>query len=113
MAKSTSFTFDGGAATYWGTALLAAVITVFTLGLAYPYALVLRQRWRAKHTIVDGRRLRFVGSGTSLFLNWIRWFLLTIVTIGIYSFWLWPRVHKWVAEHTDWGEYVTLPAPQA
>ena len=33
MSKSEHFTFDGGAATYLGTALLGWIITTLTLGL--------------------------------------------------------------------------------
>lgn len=53
MARSRSFTFDGGAATYLGTVLLAVLVTLCTLGIAYPYGLVLKQRWIAKHTDFD------------------------------------------------------------
>lgn len=101
MGKSKTFTFDGGAADYLGTAVLAFLITLFTLGFALPYAIVLRQRWRAKHTYINGRRLVFLGTGISLFGNWIKWFLLIIVTVGIYSFWVGPRVTQWVVENTD------------
>jgi len=100
MGRSRSFTFDGGAATYLGTALLGLLITVLTLGICYPFALVLRQRWRCKHTYIDGRRLIFVGTAMSLFGNWVKWLLLSIVTLGIYLFWVAPRVHKWVVENT-------------
>lgn len=109
MPKSNSFRFDGGAATYLGTILLSMLVTLITFGVAYPYALVLRHRWKAKHTYVDGRQLRFVGSGTSLFLNWVKWLALIIVTFGIYSLWVFPRITKWVVEHTDFAE----PAPTA
>ena len=34
--EGTRFTFDGGAATFWGTALLAGLVTMFTLGICYP-----------------------------------------------------------------------------
>ena len=60
----TLFRFDGGAATYFGTGLLAFLITVFTLGICYPFAVVLMARWRAKHTWLNGRQLRFTGSAT-------------------------------------------------
>ena len=50
-----SFKFDGGAGTYIGTGILAFLVTALTLGIALPFAIVLRQRWRAKHTIIDGR----------------------------------------------------------
>lgn len=103
MGRSKSFTFDGGASTYLGTAIAAFLVTVLTLGIAYPYALVLRQRWRAKHTYIDGRQLVFLGTGIGLFGHWIKWFLLSVVTLGIYLFWVMPRVHKWVVEHTDFA----------
>ena len=44
MAKSKNFVFDGGAGSYVGTSILAFLITIFTLGICYPYALVLLQR---------------------------------------------------------------------
>lgn len=72
MAKSKSFKFDGGAGTYLGTAILAFLITVSTLGICYPYALVLRQRWIAKHTYIDSRQLKFTGTGFGLFGHWIK-----------------------------------------
>ena len=50
MSKSKNFVFDGGAATYIGTAILSKLITICTLGLAYPWALCLFHRWKAKHT---------------------------------------------------------------
>ena len=93
------FQFDGGAATFVGTALLGLLITVVTFGICYPFALVLMERWRAKHTTVDGYRLKFVGSATGLFGRWLLWLLLIIVTFGIYSFWVVPRVTRWRVEH--------------
>ena len=92
---TSRFTFDGGAATYWGTAILGLLITVFTLGICYPFALVLKQRWRCKHTYIDVQQLVFTGSAWGLFGNWIKWMLLTIITIGIYSFRVAPRIQKW------------------
>lgn len=101
MAKSKNFEFDGGAATYVGTNILAFLVTVCTLGIAYPYALVLKQRWRAKHTYVRGFRLKFTGTGLGLFGNWIKWLFLCVITLGGYSFWVGPRITQWVVEHTD------------
>jgi len=60
---------------------------------------VLLQRWRSKHTFIDGRQLRFTGSAVALFGRWIVWFLLIIVTVGIYSFWVIPRLTKWKVVH--------------
>jgi hypothetical protein len=96
------FYFDGGAATYVGTGLLAFLITVFTFGVCTPFAIVLRQRWRAKHTFIQGHRLIFVGSAVGLFGHFIKWWALIILTLGIYSFWVIPRMTKWVVENTDY-----------
>ena len=103
MSKTTRFTFDGGAATYFGTALLGAFVTAITLGICYPFALVLTERWRAKHTFVDGQQLTFNGTGIGLFGLWIKWFLLSVITLGIYLFWVAPRIQRWKTEHTDFA----------
>ena len=110
MAKSNAFRFDGGAGTYLGTGILAFLVTILTFGICFPFALVLRQRWRAKHTYINGQRLIFNGSAVGLFGNWIKWFLLTVITLGIYGFWVGPRIQKWIVENTDFDP--TYPPAQ-
>jgi len=102
MAKSQHFTFDGGAATYIGTAIGAVLLTVFTLGIAFPWALCMKQRWITKHTLIDGRRLKFIAHGGGLIGLWLKWFFLLIITFGIYSLWLGPNLQRWIVEHTDY-----------
>lgn len=112
--NSGRFHFDGGAATYVGTAILGALITIGTLGICYPFAVVLMQRWRAKHTYIDGHRLTFTGSAVGLFGNWIKWLALCVITLGIYGFWVAPRIQKWKTEHTDFDptwQRSTPPSP--
>lgn len=99
--NSGRFHFDGGAGTYLGTGILAALITICTAGICYPFALVLLERWRCKHTYIDGQRLVFSGTGMGLFGLWVKWFLLIVITAGIYSFWVAPRIQKWKVENTD------------
>jgi len=103
QSNSGKFKFDGGAATYVGTALLGALITVFTLGICYPFAVVLMQRWRAKHSLIDGKRLIFTGSAWGLFGRWLLWLLLIIMTVGIYLLWVGPRIQRWKWENTDFA----------
>lgn len=101
--NSGRFKFDGGAATYLGTGLLGFLITLVTLGICYPFAVVLKERWRAKHSFIDGRQLVFTGSAWGLFGRWLLWLLLTLVTLGIYLFWVAPRIQRWKWEHTDFA----------
>ena len=58
-------------------------------------------KWKAHHTMIDGKRLVFTGGGFSLIGLWIMWWFLTLITFGIYLFWLIPNLNKWITEHTD------------
>ena len=46
----------------------------------------MKEKYRINHTIINGQRLSFVGRGGDLFVNWLKWILLTIITLGIYGF---------------------------
>ena len=102
-AVRTRFSFDGGAASYFGTAVLGLLITVLTAGICYPFSLVLIERWRCAHTYIDGQQLVFNGSAVGLFGLWIKWFLLSVITFGIYLFWVAPRVQAWKTINTGFA----------
>lgn len=80
--------FDGGLLGLIGVNLLTCLVSLITLTIAVPWMVCYKERWISRHTVIDGRRLTFDGSGIQLFGNYIKWLLLTIITIGIYSFWL-------------------------
>jgi len=92
--------FTGGLLGLIGISILQGVIIFFTLGIAAPWAVCVKERWVASHTIVDGHQLYFDGNGMQLFGNYIKWWLLSIVTCGIYSLWLGINMKKWVVMHT-------------
>ena len=96
--------FDGGLLQLIGWKLIGSLITFFTLGICYPWALCLVYSWEAKHTVINGRRLQFNGTAIGLFGNWIKWLLLTFVTCGIYSFWLAVALKKWKIKHTGFAK---------
>ena len=92
--------FTGGLLGQIGIGFLCVVIIIFTLGIGTPWATCIQERWYAKHTIIDGQKLSFDGTALQLFGNYIKWFLLTIITLGIYSFWLKIKMKQWVVLHT-------------
>lgn len=100
-AVPLTFKFTGGAGSFLGMQILAFLVTVLTLGICYPWAVVMRYRWQANHTFINGAQMRFTGSAPGLFGQWIKWLLLVIVTLGIYSFWVIPRMTKWIVEHQE------------
>jgi uncharacterized membrane protein YjgN (DUF898 family) len=56
--------------------------------------------WKINHTVIEGRRLHFNGKAISLFANWIKWLLLSIITLGIYGFWTRISLEKWKVKNT-------------
>jgi ABC-type Fe3+ transport system permease subunit len=81
--------------------MTALLIAALAMQICYPFAIVLRERRRARHSYIDGQQLVFTGSAWNLLGKWIKWLLLSIVTLGIYLFWVGPRLQRWVWEHTD------------
>lgn len=102
IKKEESY-FDGGLLQQIGWSLLGALLTGITLGLGAPWAVCMVQSWEAKHTVIEGKRLKFTGNGAQLFGNYIKWFLLTIITLGIYGLWLGIKMKKWVVKHTEFA----------
>lgn len=95
--------FDGGLLQLIGYQILGFFVTVLTLGICYPWAVCMIYNWEAKHTVINGHRLKFDGKAIQLFGNWIKWLLLCIITVGIYSFWLNISLKKWKTKHTSFA----------
>ena len=94
MSEENSY-FDGSVIEFVGWGILFVLIVGFSLGLATPWAVCWFNKWKMSHTVVEGRRLQFNGSGGSLFGHFILWWFLSIITLGIYSFWLFVAMEKW------------------
>ena len=91
--------WDGTVFDTFVNSLGASLIILLTCGIATPWAICFMMKFVIGHATIDGKRLVFEGTGGSLFGNWIKWFLLTIITCGIYGFWVYPRLYKWVASN--------------
>lgn len=92
--------FTGSLLGLIGINLLSLIIVFFTLGILMPLAVCIKEEWYARHTIIEGRQLVFTGNFVDLFFQYIKWFLLTIITLGIYSFWLNIKMKQWVVSNT-------------
>ena len=93
--------FDGGLLEWIGWSILGFIVTAISFGILYPWALVMVYGWKINHIVIDGHRLRFSGSAVGLFGNWIKWLGLTIITLGIYSFWVFIKLEDWKAKNTS------------
>lgn len=97
--------FDGSLIELVGWRVLGALLTIFTVGICYPWAVTMVYGWEIRHTVIEGKRLDFDGSATSLFLHWLLWWFLTMVTFGIYGFWVHIALKKWKTKHTYFMEF--------
>lgn len=50
--------------------------------------------------IIEGKRMRFNGSAVGLFGHWIKWWFFSVITFGIYGFWVFIKLEDWKAKHT-------------
>jgi len=96
--------FDGGLLQLIGYKILGVIVTTCTLGICLPWAYTMIYNWEIKHTVINGRRLTFSGSAIGLFGNWVKWFLLSVITFGIYGFWVGIKLKKWKVSKTDFAD---------
>lgn len=91
--------FDGGYLAYFGCCFLLGFVSLITLGIAFPWMLCWFQRWKAKHTVICGKRMYFDGTGLQLIGKFLLWSLLSFITLGIYGLWMSIAIKKWIAKH--------------
>lgn len=79
---------------------IGKLITIFTFGVLYPYALCFDNNFIASKTLIMGKRIKFIGKRKELFKKYIRWYLLIFSTLGLYLFIMPYKIKKWVSENT-------------
>lgn len=99
FVKGESY-FDGGVLGVIGVNLLCNFLTIISLGILYPFGICYKQKWLAKHTIINRKRIIFNGSSLSLIGHYLLWWFLTVITFGIYGFWLPIKMENWKAQNT-------------
>ena len=96
--------FDGGVLELIGWRILAFIITVATFGIANPWAQCMLYSWQMKHTVYNGKRLKFEGTGGDLFVNMFKWIFFSIITLGIYILFIPIKKAKWVLSNIHYED---------
>lgn len=94
--------FTSGAFGLFFIRLLVTLVSTITLGLAYPSMVCFYYKWVAANTEINGRKTYFDGNGLQLFGKYVLWVFLTVITLGIYSFWLVVKMKQWIVSHTHY-----------
>lgn len=96
--------FDGKFLEYLAYKLLAFLISLVSIGIAKPWADKLLLEYQINHTVYNGKRLKFEGKGTELFVLRFKWIIFSIITLGIYLLWIPLNMEKWVASKTHFED---------
>ena len=108
QVERTDSYFDGKVLEWLGYRILAFIITAVTFGIANAWAEKLLIAYTIDHTVYNGKRLKFEGTGASLFVQKFKWIFLTIITLGIYGFWISIKKEQWIVSniHFEKEEFV-------
>lgn len=93
----------------WYALVILIALIPFGCGVAAMSTTV--TRWTVRHTVISDKRLRFTGTAPQLFGNQVKWFFLTILTLGIYGLWVPIKYKKWEVKHTVFEDDTPYVAP--
>lgn len=103
---------------FHGTAGGYFILFIITLVLMYipffgwAFLLNYTSEWLADNSLVNGKKVKYhAGYGESLKFVFIN-SLLLLITLGIYTFWFYPKLYRYVVDHVGYGvESPESPAP--
>jgi len=105
------FTFNGSGGSLFGTLLVGGILCGLTLCIYYPWFMVNLMKFYANATTVEVEgstgRFLFNGTGGKLFGIMLLGAILSLLTLGIYSFWFMTNMIRFKAENTT----VAVSAP--
>lgn len=99
FVKGDSY-FNGGLLGLIGVNLFCKIITIISLGILYPFGICYKQKWFAKHTVINRKKIVFNGTAMSLIGHYLLWWFLCIITFGIYGLWLPIKIEQWTVKNT-------------
>ena len=127
VVKGMKSKFTGSTFGFIGIYFVAVLLMACTLGIGSPWAMCMVMRWTTSHTIIDGKQLKFDGTGGRFFGAALLWSIPAFVIAGLgvyityyvqdiamvwlltaiclllfffYVFWLAIREMKWFTKHT-------------
>jgi uncharacterized membrane protein YjgN (DUF898 family)/Tfp pilus assembly protein PilF len=93
--------FEGNGGQYFSAVIFhLGLFSIVTLGLYLPWALVRLFKLKASHSMIQGKKTTFSGTGGQFFMRLLLNGLLTFITLGFYGPWAFCHIFKWKAEHT-------------
>ncbi len=106
-AEETSV-FTGRMLANYFIGLATILVSLITLGLAYPAMVCWKLKWKASHTYLNGRQLAFDGNAMQLMGKYVLWMFLSLITFGLYYiFSAELKLTEWEIKHTHFSDYIS------
>ncbi len=101
MMPKSNCQFNGTGGQYFVTVFIHLfIIGSITFGIYSPWAWVRLLKLKASHSMINGKRVTFTGTGGQLFIMALVQGLLTIITLGFYGPWAMCKFFTWRAQNT-------------
>ena len=91
--------FDESVKAYLILQIKFLLVCICSLGFAYPWAMCMKYKAKYHHSVICGKRLKFIGNPKDLARHWIWWWIGCIITIGIFSLFFHVRMEKWITSN--------------
>ena len=76
-------TFTGKTFGLIGIYFLVVLLSSLTMGIGAPWASCMFIRWLVKHSVIDGKRFEFKGTGGRLWGKIILWSLIPVIVFAL------------------------------
>ena len=80
------------------------ILTTITFSLAHSWVYASATKWKSTDVFIEWKRLGFYGLTIPLFGKFIAWWLLCMVTVNLYSIWIYKYIVRWNTQTTDLSE---------
>ncbi|MFA5003762.1 MAG: hypothetical protein WC498_00585 [Candidatus Saccharimonadales bacterium] len=114
MQSAKPLQFQATAGSYFVFTIVTIILSYIPI-FGWAFLLNYASEWFADRTEVNGRAIKYqAGYGESLKFVFVNTLLLAI-TLGIYSFWFYPKMYRYVVDHVSNADEATpapVPAPE-
>ena len=80
--------------------LVGVLVFLALIIIGASWASIILLKWDTSHTVISGQRLKFNGNTVGLCFNMLKWVFLTMITFGIYAWWMTIKIRQWQIKNT-------------
>lgn len=103
--EEIDISFHGTGADLFARLIVSCILTILTLGIYTPWMICDLHRYYYENTRIHAGDVRltltFTGTGSDLFVTFVVGYILSILTLGLYSFWFKVQLMRFTSGNTS------------